>query len=186
MTLLGYARVSTVDQNTDLQTDALNQAGCERVWVDHASGATTNRPQLAAILDYARAGDTIVVWRLDRFGRSLIDLIRLIDNLDQRGIHFRSLTDGIDTSTPNGRLVFHLFASLAEFERDTIRERTQAGLTAAKARGRVGGRRSTLNTDQVQAVKQMSTQGKTVTEIARIIGTSRQTIYRTLNTHTDT
>ena len=138
--LVGYARVSTQDQNMDLQTDALMAAGCDRLFIEKASGAQRDRPELRAALDYARAGDSIVVWRLDRLARSLGQLIETVGDLEERGIGFRSLTESMDTTTWGGKLIFHIFASLAEFERSIIRERTRAGLDAARARGRTGGR----------------------------------------------
>src|SRR5690348_6581068 len=138
-TAVGYARVSTGEQTLDLQLDALAAAGCDRVFQDTASGAKAERPGLARALDFLRPGDTLVVWRLDRLGRSLQHLIQTLTALDQRGVGFKSLTESIDTTTPGGKLVFHIFGALAEFERDLIRERTQAGLAAARARGRTGG-----------------------------------------------
>lgn len=137
---LGYARVSTGDQDAQLQHDALTAAGCYRIFTDTASGALQLRPELGKLMDQLRPGDTLVVWRLDRLGRSIRHLIDQLSELQERGIEFRSLQENIDTSSPGGRLVFHIFASLAEFERDLIRERTNAGLAAARARGRTGGR----------------------------------------------
>ena len=137
--LLGYARVSTLEQNPDLQVDELTAAGCWRVWTDRASGALDRRPQLDDVLVQLRPGDTLVVWRLDRLGRSLRHLIDVVTALEERGVGFRSLRENIDTTTAGGRLVFHLFGALAQFEREIIRDRTVAGLTAARARGRVGG-----------------------------------------------
>ena len=136
---LGYARVSTLDQDPALQQDALLKAGCQRIFVDKASGKLESRPALDELLEQARPGDTVVVWRLDRLGRSLRHLLETVTELERRGVAFISVTENIDTSTPGGRLVFHLFGALAEFERDLIRERTQAGLAAARARGRRGG-----------------------------------------------
>ncbi len=147
--LLGYARVSTFDQNPDLQRDALKAAGCFRVFTDKASGTLDNRKELAKVLDQLRPGDTLVVWRLDRLGRSLRHLIETVTALADRKIGFRSLTENIDTTTSGGKLVFHLFGSLAEFERDLIRDRTMAGLTAARARGRIGGRPPALTPDKL-------------------------------------
>src|SRR5262249_20058657 len=143
--LVGYARVSTQDQKTKLQLDALTQIGCQRVFTEKASGAQRERPQLQAALDYMRDGDTLVVWKLDRLARSLKQLIETVEALEQRGIGFRSLTESIDTTTSGGRLVFHIFAALAEFERSIIRERTKAGLDPARARGRTGGRPPALS-----------------------------------------
>src|SRR5437870_5635697 len=138
--LLGYARVSTSDQNPDLQLDALKGAGCFRVFVDRASGALDERPELTKALDQLRPGDTLVVWKLDRLGRSLRHLIDTVAELQRRDVGFRSLQESIDTTTPGGKLVFHIFGALAEFERDIVRQRTLAGLAAARARGRAGGR----------------------------------------------
>lgn len=137
---IGYARVSTTDQHLDLQTDALHAAGCERLYTDTVSGAKVDRPGLTAALDACRPGDTLVVWKLDRLGRSLPHLVETVRDLIARGVGFQSLQESIDTTTSGGKLVFHIFASLAEFERDLIRERTNAGLSAARARGRKGGR----------------------------------------------
>lgn len=138
--LIGYARVSTSDQRLDLQQDALRGAGCERIFTDSVSGAKTERLGLTAVLDACRAGDILVVWKLDRLGRSLAHLVATVEDLAGRSVGFRSLQEQLDTTTAGGKLIFHLFASLAEFERDLIRERTHAGLTAARARGRNGGR----------------------------------------------
>src|ERR1700736_1608001 len=138
--LIGYARVSTADQNLDLQRDALKKAGSKRVFSDQMSGARADRPGLAEALSHARQGDALVVWRLDRLGRSLPNLIEVVAELERRGVGFKSLTESIDTTTTGGKLIFHIFGALAEFERNLIRERTNAGLAAARARGRVGGR----------------------------------------------
>lgn len=179
--LLGYARVSTTEQTDSLQRDALDAAGCERIWTETASGARTDRPQLADLLNHARAGDTIVVWRLDRLGRSLKHLVETINDLQTREIGLRSITESIDTSTPAGRLVLHVFASLAEFERDLIRERTSAGLAAARARGRKGGARPKLSPSQVATLKRMyDSREHTGDEIADALGVSRNTVYRYL------
>ncbi len=179
--LLGYARVSTPDQELALQLDELGAAGCDRIFSDVASGAKTERPELVKLLDYAREGDTIVVWKLDRLGRSLKHLVTTVESLKDRGVHFRSLREGIDTSTPAGKLVFHIFASLAEFERDLIIERTNAGLAAARARGRLGGRRRSLNPRQVQTLFAMyDSREHHVRAIAETLGTSTATVYREL------
>ena len=138
--LIGYARVSTHDQNLDLQKDALEKAGCEKIHVEKASGKSSNRPELEKAMNYLRKGDTLVVWRLDRLGRSMKHLIELITQLEEKGIGFRSLTEAMDTTTSGGKLIFHIFGALAEFERNLIQERTQAGLAAARARDRRGGR----------------------------------------------
>src|SRR6185312_4159267 len=137
---IGYARVSTGEQTLDLQLDALQKAGCGKIYQETASGAKAERPVLADVLGYLRSGDTLVVWRLDRLGRSLKHLIETVSQLAERGIGFKSLTEQIDTTTPGGKLIFHVFGALAEFERDLIRERTQTGLAAVRARGRLGGR----------------------------------------------
>src|SRR3954447_7517342 len=148
--LIGYARISTLDQTLALQQDALAAAGCGQVYTDTASGARTDRPGLAQALSHLRAGDTLVVWRLDRLGRSLAHLIETIRELEERGVHFRSLQEQLDTGTSGGKLVFHVFGALAQFERDLIRERTHAGLAAARARGRLFGRPEALTPQQVK------------------------------------
>ena len=179
--LVGYARVSTHEQETLLQQDALAAAGCERIFADRASGALAERPELTRALEYARQGDTLVVWRLDRLGRSLRDLIETVTALGERGVGFRSLTESIDTTTPGGRLVFHVFAALAEFERDLIRERTQAGLSAARARGRRGGRPPAMSGEQVAVARAMyDSHEHTTAKIAEVLGVSRATLYRHL------
>jgi len=178
---LGYARVSTGDQDARLQHDALTAAGCYRIFTDTASGALQSRPELDKLLDQLRPGDTLVVWRLDRLGRSIRHLIDQLSELQDRGIEFRSLQENIDTSSPGGRLVFHIFASLAEFERDLIRERTNAGLAAARARGRTGGRPPRLTPHQVTTAKKLyDQQDMTVAQIGEVLGVSRSTIYRAL------
>ena len=179
--LVGYARVSTQDQNPQLQLDALKAAGCEKIFVEKASGAQRDRPELSAAIDYARAGDTLVVWKLDRLARSLKQLIETIEALEQREIGFRSLTEAIDTTTSGGRLVFHIFASLAEFERLIIRERTRAGLDAARSRGRTGGRPPALTDKDLTAAKAMlKDDTMTVEEIAKQLGVAPSTLYRHL------
>ncbi len=179
--LLGYARVSTLEQNPDLQVDELTSVGCWKVWTDHASGALDRRPQLDAVLEQLRPGDTLVVWRLDRLGRSLRHLIEVVTGLDERGVGFRSLRESIDTTTAGGRLVFHLFGALAQFEREIIRDRTVAGLAAARARGRVGGRPSKLSAEQVrQARKLYDARELTIEQIGAVLGVSRTSIYRAL------
>ena len=186
MALIGYSRVSTVDQTAQLQADALEAAGCVEVFTDTASGTRSDRPQLVAALNYLRPGDVLCVWRLDRLGRSLKHLVEVVTDLHARGVEFRSLQESIDTSTPSGRLTFHLFAALAEFERDLIRERTVAGLAAARARGRVGGRKPSLTPKKVQVARRMYEAGdSTVVEIAKVLGVSRATIYRHLATEGD-
>ena len=179
--LLGYARISTDGQELALQQDALTQAGCVRVFSDTASGTLDDRPQLAAVLDHLRDGDTLVVWRLDRLGRSLKHLVATVGELEARGVGFRSLTESIDTTTPGGRLVFHVFAALAEFERDLIRERIHAGMAAARARGRHGGRPRTMTPEKVAVARQLHASGEhTVAAIASTLGVSRASIYRHL------
>jgi len=178
---LGYARVSTQEQNADLQHDALKAAGCIKVLTDKASGSLDRRPQLDRLLDQVRPGDTLVVWRLDRLGRSLRHLISLIEELQDKGVGFRSLNEGMDTTTAGGKLIFSIFGALAEFERSLIRERTKAGLEAARARGRVGGRPSVMTPEKVKVARQLyDAQELTVEEIARTLGVSRKTIYRHL------
>ena len=178
---VGYARVSTGDQQPALQLDALTAAGCQRIFTDHASGALQDRPQLTAALDYLRPGDTLIVWRLDRLGRNLRHLIATVEDLRAREIQFASVTESIDTSTPAGRLIFHTFAALAEFERELIRERTRAGLAAARARGRHGGRRTVMTPEKLRVARDMyASRQHTVTAIATTIGVSRATIYRAL------
>lgn len=179
--LIGYARVSTGDQNPDLQHDALTKAGCSRVFSDTASGALDKRAQLDALLDYLRPGDVLVVWRLDRLGRSVRHLTETVNNLAERGVGFRSLTEGIDTTTPAGKLVFHIFAALAEFEREIIRERTTAGLSAARARGRKGGRRPKMTSSKLATARTLyNGKAHTMEQIAEIVGVSRATLYRHL------
>ena len=177
----GYARVSTTGQDETLQLDALAAAGCDRVFTDHASGAVAERPALDEMLRLLRVGDTVVIWRLDRLGRSLRHLIDLVGDLDQRGVALRSLRESIDTSTPGGRLVFHLFGGLAEFERDLIRERTNAGLEAARTRGRRGGRPTVWTPEKIAAARAMHASGEhDVSAIARVLGVSRASVYRAL------
>lgn len=179
--LLGYARVSTNDQDARLQHDALTAAGCYRIFTDTASGTLESRPELDKLLDQIRPGDTLVVWRLDRLGRSIRHLINHMDSLQQRRIDFKSLQESIDTSSSGGRLVFNIFASLAEFERDLIRERTNAGLQAARARGRVGGRPVALSPDKLRtAIRLYEQQDMTVAQIGEVLGVSRSTVYRAL------
>ena len=179
--LLGYAGVSTADQSPDLQLDELRAAGCYQLWVDAASAALDRRPQLDAVLEARRPGDTLVVWRLGRLGRSLRHLIEVVTALEGRAVGFRSLREAIDTTTPGGRLVFHLFGALAEFEREILRERTVAGLTAARARGRGGGRPTAMSPEKTQAARRMYDERKhTVEQIAGILGVSRTSIYRAL------
>jgi len=177
--LVGYARVSTQDQKPELQLDALTSAGCEKVFEEKASGAQRDRPQLIAAIDYMRSGDTLVVWKLDRLARSMKQLIETVEGLDGRGIGFRSLTEAIDTTTPGGKLVFHIFGALAEFERSIIRERTNAGLKAARDRGRLGGRPPALSADDLAAARAMLRDPEiTVEQVAKRLGVAPSTLYR--------
>ena len=177
--LVGYARVSTQDQDATLQRVALEGAGCRRIFEETASGAQRDRPELASALGYMRDGDTLVVWKLDRLARSVRQLIETVEGLEARGVGFRSLTENIDTTSPGGRLIFHIFAALAEFERGLIRERTMAGLASAKARGRVGGRPKALSDkDKAAARALLADRGVTVTEVAQRVGVSPATLYR--------
>ncbi len=178
--LLGYARVSTTVQDPVLQLDALSAAGCWRTWTDTASGSRSERPQLVEVMAALRPGDTLTVWRLDRLGRSLPHLIETVRGLVERGVGFRSLQESIDTTTPGGRLVFHIFGSLAEFERDLIRERTYAGLAAARARGRRGGRPSVMTAVKRKQATRMIAEGTPLSEVAAVVGVSRSTLYRQL------
>jgi DNA invertase Pin-like site-specific DNA recombinase len=179
--LIGYARVSTLDQTLALQQDALTVAGCEQLYTDTVSGSLTERPGLTQALSHLRAGDTLVVWRLDRLGRSLPHLIETVSALVHRGVGFRSLQEQIDTTTSGGKLVFHVFGALAEFERDLIRERTHAGLAAARARGRLFGRPKALSPRKVEQLQTLATNERTtVGEICHTLGISRATFYRYL------
>jgi DNA invertase Pin-like site-specific DNA recombinase len=178
--LLGYARVSTEDQNLDMQRDALAKAGAERMFEDKASGARDDRPGLAEALSHARKGDCLAVWRLDRLGRNTRSLLDFIEELRARGVDFRSLTEGIDTTTVVGRFVFTLTAALAQMERELISERTRAGLAAAKARGRKGGRTPSLNKAKIEHARTLLASGTTIKDIAETLGVNRATIYRSL------
>ena len=176
---IGYARVSTDDQNLDLQRDALARAGCSTIYEETASGKSAGRPELEQCRKALRAGDTLVVWRLDRLGRSLPDLVRIVAELEQSDIDFESLGEKIETGSAAGKLVFHVFAALAEFERNLIRERTHAGLAAARARGRSGGRKPKLNEKQVREIKAMLRDPHIqVADVARRYGVSRTTLYK--------
>ena len=180
MALIGYARVSTAEQDTALQTDALRQVGCERVFEDVVSGAKADRPGLAAALAYLRDGDVLAVWRLDRLGRSLPHLIETIGALEARGVGFRSLTESIDTTTSGGRLIFHVFGALGQFERDLIRDRTKAGLTAAAARGRKGGRKPVVTAEKLQRAQEHIANGLNVREAATRLKVSKTALYSAL------
>lgn len=179
--LIGYARISTVDQDLALQLDALGTAGCIRVFKDTASGKLDRRPQLDACLDFLREGDTLVVWKLDRLGRSIRHLIDTVTALEERGIGFKSLTEGFDTTTPGGKLIFHVLGALAEFERNLIVERTKAGLAAARARGRKGGRPRVLTPDKIATARKLvDAREMTMAQIAAVVGCSTATLYREL------
>ncbi|MFW5454075.1 recombinase family protein [Thioalkalivibrio sulfidiphilus] len=179
--LIGYARVSTQDQDPSLQLDALQAAGCDRVFTEKASGAQRDRPELLAAVDFMRPGDTLIVWRLDRLARSIKQLIETVESLGERNIGFRSLTEAIDTTTSGGKLVFHIFAALAEFESAIIRERTVAGLQAARARGRRGGRPPALtDKDLAAATAMLANETITVEDVAKRLGVSPSTLYRYL------
>jgi DNA invertase Pin-like site-specific DNA recombinase len=184
--LIGYARVSTQDQTLNLQKDALKKIGCNKIFTDTASGAKAERNGLEEALEYVREGDTLVVWRLDRLGRSLKHLIETISQLDTRKIGFKSLTENIDTTTSGGKLIFHIFGALAEFERSLIRERTQAGLLAARVRGRLGGRpkAKALNTPKKvdMAQRLYNDKNNTIDEICKTLNISRATLYRYIKT----
>lgn len=177
--MVGYARVSTRDQSPALQLDALHEAGCHRTFMEKASGAQRDRPELAAALDYIRAGDTLVVWKLDRLARSVRQLVETAEDLQQRGIGLKVLTQQIDTTTPGGRLVFHVFAAMAEFERELTLERTHAGLAFAKALGRRGGRKPSMGPAEVKRAKAMLADSTiTVEEVAQQLGVKLSTLYR--------
>src|SRR3954466_13153048 len=177
--LVGYARISTTDQTLDLQHDALTKAECSKIFTDTASGAQAERKGLAEALAYVRAGDTLVVWKLDRLGRSLKDLITRITELNDHKIGFKSLTENIDTTTSGGKLIFHIFGALAEFERDIIRERTNAGLEAARTRGKLGGRPPALSPEKIKFARRLYADKSTsVAEICKMLGISRHTLQR--------
>ncbi len=177
--LIGYARVSTVDQDLALQRDALAEAGCKHVYTEQLSGAVTDRPELREALKFARSGDTLVVWKLDRLARSVKQLIETVEKLRSRDIGFRSLTEAIDTTTARGRFVFHMYSALAEFERSLIRERTQAGLVAARRIGRTGGRPPKMTADDIGAAKAMRTKtDHGGTQIAHRLNVSTASLYR--------
>ncbi len=179
--LIGYARVSTADQDLSLQLDALSKVGCEKLFTDKASGAKVDRPGLTAALHFARTGDTLVIWKLDRLGRSIQGLIALAGELSARGIDFRSLTDGFDTSTAGGRLLFHILAAVAEMERELIKERTIAGLAAARTKGgNGGGRKPLLTPDLLKTARVMLAAGDKPDKVARLLKVGRSTLYRHL------
>ena len=179
--MIGYARVSTEDQDTEAQVPDLRKAGCRRIYQEKVSGASPDRPELVKCLERLDKGDTLVVWRLDRLGRSIRDLLRIVDQLDKSGVHFVCLKEKFDTSTAAGRLIFHFFAALAQFERELVRERTMAGLSAARARGRLGGRSRLLTPQQAKVIKTMwDSHDHTRQEIATQFKVSISTIVRVL------
>ena len=175
---IGYARVSTRDQNLDLQIEALKNAGCARIFDDALSGAKRERPGLERALEHLRAGDTLVVWKLDRLGRSVKDLVEMVGELEARGVHFQSTTDAIETATPAGRFFFHVMASLAQMERELLVERTRAGLEVARAQGRVGGRKPVMSASKLAAARQLLAGGVAPREVASNLGISLATLYR--------
>ena len=177
---IGYARVSTEDQNLALQLNALKQGGCTRIFTDKIGGARADRPGLNETLSHLRVGDTLVVWKLDRLGRSVKGLVDLVNTLEERGVHFRSLTDGIDTKTPAGRFFFHIMASLAQMERELIVERTRAGLAAARKLGRIGGRKRRMTHNKIKAARRLLTGGTPPRDVAENLGVSVPTLYRWL------
>lgn len=179
---VGYCRISTHDQHLAMQQDALRKAGCEEIYSDIASGAKSERPGLEQAISFLREGDTLVVWQLDRLGRSIQNLIQTVQSLNNRQIGFQSLRENIDTTTSGGKLVFHIFGALAEFERELIRERTNAGLKAARARGRLGGRPPLLDNRQIDRLVELYDEGRSsVNEICKIFGISRPSFYNYLN-----
>jgi DNA invertase Pin-like site-specific DNA recombinase len=181
MAAIGYARVSTADQDPQLQLDALTGAGVKKVFTDHGvSGTKTSRPQLDAVLEYLRPGDVLTVWKLDRLGRNTVHLLQLVDDLHQRGIGFHSVTEGLSTEGPMGRAMLTVMSAFAQLERDTMVERTKAGLAAAAANGRKGGRRPTFKSEDIAKARKYRDQGMSATEIGKLTGMSRATVYRLL------
>jgi DNA invertase Pin-like site-specific DNA recombinase len=176
--LIGYARVSTLDQNLELQREALTKAGCQKVFEDKVSGTRTDRPGLATALEMLREGDTFVVWKLDRLGRSVKQLINLVSGLHKQSVQFKSLTDAIDTGTPSGRFFFHVMASLAEMERELIVERTRAGLDVARQLGRKGGRKPKMTGSKIESAKKLLSSGVPPKDVAKNLGVSVPTLYR--------
>ena len=183
MPAIGYARISTGDQDIALQLDALQKAGCETIFRDQASGAKTERPGLAEAVAHLRKDDILVVWKLDRLGRSLPHLIETVTDLERRKVGLRSLTESIDTTTPGGRLIFHVFGALGQFERDLIRERTRAGLSAAAARGRKGGRKPVVTPEKLASAKALMAQGLNVREAAARLKVGKTALYEALAAH---
>ena len=183
--LVGYSRVSTEEQKLDLQVDALKSAGCEKFFSDHVSGASKLKPGLEEALAYLRAGDTLVVWKLDRLGRTVKGLVDLVQTLQEKRIQFRSLTDGIDTSTTAGRFFFHVMAALAQMEKELVHERTMAGLSAARARGRLGGRKPKMDASKLDAARKLLLAGTPASAVAKTLGIGRATLYRGLRVSED-
>lgn len=181
MSVIGYARVSTNDQTLDTQLEALSRSGCDRIFSEKASGRRADRPELAAALSYLRPDDTFVVWRLDRLGRNLRHLIDVVQGLRDAGVEFRSINEGFDTSTPGGRLIFHVFGAFAEFERDLTEERTRETIATKRARGAQIGRRTAVTPDRLAEAQRMLDSGEhSVTSVARVLGIGRSTLYRAL------
>jgi DNA invertase Pin-like site-specific DNA recombinase len=178
--LIGYARISTTDQNLDLQIDALTKAGCEKIFTEVASGAKADREGLAEAIEYSRKGDTLVCWKLDRLGRSIRHLIDTVSALETKGIGLRSLQESIDTMTAGGQLVFHIFGALAQFERSLIRERTNAGLQSARARGRLGGRPKAMDQNKAEMARSLHQSKSSIQDICTTLNVSKATLYRTL------
>lgn len=177
--LIGYCRVSTIDQNLDLQKDELKKFGCSKIFEDVASGAKSSRTGLNTAMEFAREGDALVIWKLDRLGRSLKDLIDIVTRLEKEGVSFVCITQNIDTRTPGGKLFFHIFGALAEYERELIRERTKAGLTAARSRGRKGGRKPAMNEEQIEQARAMMDNPKLkIRSIIKTLGVSKATLYK--------
>jgi DNA invertase Pin-like site-specific DNA recombinase len=176
--LIGYARVSTQDQNLDLQVDALTKAGCKKIFDDKISGSRAERPGLTKALEMLREDDTLVVWKLDRLGRSVKNLVNLVGELHKQGIQFKSLTDAIDTGTPSGRFFFHVMASLAEMERELTVERTRAGLEIARQLGRTGGRKRQMTDSKIESAKKLLANGIPPRDVAKNLGVSVPTLYR--------
>lgn len=179
---IGYARISTIDQNLELQTDALEKVGCEKIFTDRASGSKDDRKGLLDAIEFCRKGDSLVVWKLDRLGRSLKHLIETINKLHEREVGFVSVQESIDTTTSGGKLIFHVFGALAEFERELIRERTNAGLASARSRGRLGGRPRVMTAKQLRLAKTMlKDSNTTIKEVCQTLQVSKTTLYRYLN-----
>ena len=179
---VGYARVSTHEQSLDLQLDELKKSGCEEIFTDKISGSVSERPGLDKIENYLRKGDTLVVWRLDRLGRSLNHLISYVSSLEEKGIGFHSITESINTETSSGKFMFHVFGALSEFERNLIKERTRAGLEAARERGRQGGRPTKLNAEQIELAKTLYSNKKhSIQSICKMVGVGKTTLYKYIN-----